>query len=303
MKIRDISIWEGFLQVAKERNFAAAARSLKIGAPLLTKKIQMLENELGVRLFNRTTRSVQLTQEGIALIPKVKSILEEVENIENQFESTQELNGTIRISCVTAYAYRVLSEQLVQFQKLHPKVHFDLDASDRYIDLIDSNVDIAIRADEPHGADYVYKKLVENNLVVCASPDFLLKSKAKVKHPADLKKYPLLTLSVYGDCKFIRTGIPLSDLFESKKINAESGLLMTHFVLNGAGIGIRSLWDVKPFLDNGTLVQLLPDHPIESFGTIYAVITSNRLLSKRVRAFLDFIVQSDSTSLKKRLVS
>ncbi len=289
MKIRDISMWEAFLRVAKDKSFISASRSLKIGAPLLTKKIQGLENELGVRLFQRTTRSVGLTQEGMALLPRVKAFLEDMENIENQFESHQELKGLIRISCVTAYAHRILTTQIIQFQELHPKVHFELEASDRYIDLIDSQVDIAIRADDPHGADYVYKKLVENELVVCASPDFIKKAKVKIKEPMDLKKYPLLTLNVYGECKFIRSGILLSDLFGSIKISAQSGLLTTSMILQGAGIGIRSLWDVKPYLEDGSLVQLLPNHKIESFGTIYAVITSNRLLAKRVRAFLDFI--------------
>ena len=284
MKIRDLSMWESFV---------AAARKLKIGAPLLTRKIQTLETELGVRLFQRTTRSVSLTQDGIALLPRVKSFLEELENVENQFESHEELKGLIRISCVAAYAHRILAKQVVQFQTLHPQVQFELEASDRYIDLIDSQFDIAIRADDPHGADFVYKKLVENKLVVCASPEFLKRTKARIKHPLDLKKYPLLTLNVYKDCKFIRADIPLSEIFDAKKIIAESGLLMTNLTLQGAGIGIRSLWDVKDFLKGGSLVQLIPTHEIESFGTIYAVITSNRLLPKRVRVFLDFLTEKE----------
>ena len=289
MKIRDLSVWEGFIRVAQDKSFVSAANALKIGAPLLTKKIQALESELGVRLFQRTTRRVSLTQEGMALLPRVKAFLEDLENVENQFEAHEELSGLIRISCITAFTHRVLAPILMKFHELHPKVRFELDASDRYIDLIDSQIDLAIRADEPQGADYVYKKLVENELVVCASPAFLKKSKAKVSHPSDLKKYPLLTLDVYKDCKFIRAGIPLSELFEAKQIIAESGLLLTDLTLQGAGIGIRSLWDVKPFLADGSLVRLLPNHPIESFGTIYAVVTGNRLLARRVRMFLDFL--------------
>jgi len=289
MKIRDLSVWEGFLRVAQEKSFIKAAQTLKIGAPLLTKKIQALEGEMGVRLFQRTTRRVSLTQEGIALLPRVKSLLEDLESVESQFEEHQELSGLIRISCVTAFTHRVLAALLIKFNDLHPNVRFELDASDRYIDLVDSQIDLAIRADEPQGADFVYKKLVENRLVVCASPAFLKKTKVKLKHPLDLKKYPLLTLDVYKDCKFIRAGIPLSDLFEAKQIIAESGLLLTDLALQGAGIAIRSLWDVEPFLKDGSLIRLLPNHEIESFGTIYAVVTGNRLLAKRVRVFLDFL--------------
>lgn len=291
MKIRDLSVWEGFLRVAQDQSFVVAAKKLNIGPPLLTKKIQALEAELGVRLFQRTTRKVSLTQDGLAILPRVKAFLEDGRNIENQFESKAELSGLIRISSITAFTHRVLADLILKFRKLHPQVNFEVDPNDRYVDLIDSQFDLAIRVDEPKGADFIYKRLIDNHLVVCASPKYIKENRVALHHPNDLKKYAMLTLDVYKDCRFIKTQIPIGYFFESKQISSESGLLLTDLALKGAGITIRSYWDVKPFIDQGKLVRLLSNHPIEHFGTIYAVMTGNRLLARRVRVFMDFLEQ------------
>ncbi|MGZ3771882.1 MAG: LysR family transcriptional regulator [Bdellovibrio sp.] len=289
MKIRDLSIWEAFYRVALDSSFVTAAKNLKIGPPMLTKRIQELEEELGVRLFQRTTRKVSLTQEGLAILPRVKSFLEDAESMEREFEKSREISGTIRLTCVTAFAHRVLAPLILKFCKTHPKIKFEIDPTDRYVDLIDSQLDLAIRVDTPKGADFVFKKLIENKLVLCASPSFLKSQKVQIQHPRDLKRYPLLMLPVYKNCKFIESGVALSDFKKEIQIESESGLFLTELALQGAGIAVRSHWDVKHFINKGQLVQVLERHTIESFGTIYAVITSKRLLSPRVRAFLDFL--------------
>ncbi|MGZ3733173.1 MAG: LysR substrate-binding domain-containing protein [Parachlamydiaceae bacterium] len=143
--------------------------------------------------------------------------------------------------------------------------------------------------DTPKGADFIFKKLMENKLVLCASPSFLKSQKVQVQHPRDLKHYPLLMPNVYSKCKFKKSGVTLSEFRNVTQIESESGLFLTELALQGAGIAVRSYWDVKHFIDKGQLVQVLEEQPIESFGTIYAVVTSKRLLSPRVRTFLDFL--------------
>jgi DNA-binding transcriptional LysR family regulator len=291
MKINDLSTWEAFLAVSQSNQFSKAAEKLKIGAPLLTKKIQILEQELGVRLFQRTTRRVSLTQEGIELLPKVKAILEDLANTESQFENLKELEGTIRISCITAFTHRVLTPILVEFQNKYPKVKFEIDPNDNYVDLVDSVIDIAIRVDQPRGANFIYKKLTENKLVAVASPEYLKKSSKKIKHPKDLKSHKVLSLSVYENCIFKKTNVRIADIKGEASIVTNSGLYLTELALQGAGIAIRSIWDVEPYLKNKKLLQVLPEFELENFGTVYAVMTGNRLLAKRVRVFMDFLEQ------------
>lgn len=178
---------------------------------------------------------------------------------------------------------------ILKFYKTYPKIKFEIDPTDRYVDLIDSQLDLAIRVDTQKGADFIFKKLMENKLILCASPSFLKSRKVQIQHPRDLKRHPLLMLEAYSECKFKKSGITLSEFRNEIQIESKSGMFLTELALQGAGIAVRSYWDVKHFIDKGQLVQVLEEQPIESFGTIYAVVTSKRLLAPRVRAFLDFL--------------
>lgn len=287
MKIRDLSMWESFDRVANEENFARAAKMLRIGPSLLSKRIKALEDELGVRLFQRSTRKVSLTQEGRALLPRVKALLEDAKGLEDQFEAEREVAGTIRMTCLPAFANRVIAPLIADFSRRYPKVEFEIDASEGIVDLIDSQMDLAIRVQAPEGADFVFKELIENRLVLCASPAYLKKARHRVQGPADLKHHRILTLPVYAGCRFKNSSLTLGDLAGSVKIRAESGAFLTELARAGAGIAVRSLWDVRPFLDSGELVRVLAKDVIEPFGHVYAVIPNRRLVSRRVRAFVD----------------
>lgn len=289
MKIQDLSLWEAFYWVAEEKSFTKAAVKMRLGVPFLSKKIGKLEAELGMRLFHRSTRKVSLTSEGIGLLPTVKTILEDLHGIENHFEPKDQLSGVIRLTCLTSIAHRILAPLLVEFTKMHPKVIFELDASDRIVDLIDNQIDLAIRVQEPTGADYIFRKLLQNDLIFCASPDFLRKSKGKIQKLSDLKNHPFFMLDAYAECRLLDSKIRLKELRNTQTIKCDSGMFLTELALQGGGIAVRSLWDVQPFLKSGELVQILKNYPIEPYGNIYAVIPSRRYLSHRVRTFLEYL--------------
>lgn len=289
MRITDLSAWESFYWVAHEKSFTAAAKRLKVGLPLISKRIAALETDLGTRLFQRTTRKVGLTQDGKSLLPKVELFLKDAADLEEGFENTQELIGTIRLTCVTAFAHRVLPPIIAKFCERHPKIRFDLEITDTPMDLIDHQIDLAIRVQEPEGADFVFKLLMPNDLVVCASPQYLKKAKKPVRTPRDLLSHPLLTLKLYEDCKFKGSEIRVRDLLSARKVICESGLFLTELATQGQGIAIRSVWDIGPSLKSGKLVQILGDYPLDAFGNMYAIIPNRRLVSARVRAFMDFL--------------
>ncbi len=290
MKIQDLSSWESFRLVAKEGNFTRAAAKLKIGAPLLSKRIALLEESLGVRLFQRTTRKVSLTAEARGLLPAVESLLADAQGLEDRFADKSELMGTIRIMCVTAFAHRILAPLLVNFSILHPKVNFEVEVTDTLIDLIDNQLDLAIRVQEPKGSDFVFKKLIQNRLVLCAAPSYLKKHNNSIRKPSDLHRHQILMLKVYENCQFKNSDLKLGDLDNAQRLRCENGLFLTELATRGGGIAVRSLWDVYHHLETGKLVQVLPNHLIDPFGDIYAIVPTRRLLAHRVRAFLEFII-------------
>jgi DNA-binding transcriptional LysR family regulator len=300
MKIRDLSVWESFYWVAKEGSFTRASKRQRLGLPHLSKRIAKLEDDLGVRLFQRSTRKVSLTHEGRGLFPVVQSFLEDAQSLEERFETKEEISGTIRMSCVTAFAHRKIAPLITKFNELHPKVRFELEITDSLIDLIDNQIDLAIRVQEPAGSEFVFKKLIPNELVVCASPEYLKKAK-KIRTPEDLLSHRILTLQVYEDCRFGRSTLSVGDLMKARAIHCENGLFLTELARQGGGVAIRSIWDVESLLRSKQLIQVLERFPLESYGNIYAVIPNRRLLAQRVRAFITFL-ESEMKNWSQNLI-
>jgi len=266
MEIHNLQLWHTFLIVAQEKNFSKAAKLLHTNAPNVTKRISTLERSLGTRLFNRTTRMVSLTQEGEALLPSVQMLLDQAREV----------------------AQRWLAPLLIEFQAAHPLVRFEVLVTDRVVDLVQEQVDLAIRIQEPKGADFVFRELRPNRLVVCASPAYL-KSSPAIRAPADLLKHRLLALSVHQDLKFVRTGERLGDFSSRRSIICDSGPYLTDLALIGGGIAVRARYDVDCFLREGRLLECLSKHPLEYFLSVYLVIPQKRYLTNRVRTFSDFL--------------
>ena len=295
MKIEDIAVWEAFQGVAVQGGFSKAAHALKLTVPQVSKRIAKLEAELGVRLFQRSTRVVSLTDEGRALLPKVAALLEDLAGIETSFESKERLSGTIRMTCVPFVAHRLLTPVIREFKKKHPDVRFELELSEGFLNLVESGIDLAIRIHEqPDDSSLVYRKLASNRLVLCASPAYLKRKKSTPSKPTDLRNHDVLMLDIHRECRFVKSAQALGELVKPQSITCENGAFLTQLALDGFGILVRSVWDVQEHLRRGELVQVLPNVPLESFGNIYAVIPSRRFLSFRVRGFLDLVVQESA---------
>lgn len=290
MKIEEIPVWEAFYGVAKHGNFTRAAQILRVPVPQLSKRVSKLEGQLGVRLFQRSTRVVSLTDEGKALLPKVASILEDLSALETTFENTNKLTGTVRITCVPFIAHRLLIPVLEEFTQKNPEIQIHLDLSEKLMNIIESNFDVAIRIQEPTDSDLVYRKLLPNDLVFCASPKYLKENTKALKNPRDLKEHNLLALNIHRNCKFKNEFLKLGDFFDSRNITCENGWYLTELALRGFGVLTRSIWDVQDYIKSGQLVQILKKSPLETFGHVYAVIPSRKFLAPRVRVFIDFLL-------------
>jgi DNA-binding transcriptional LysR family regulator len=299
MKIDDISTWEAFCAVGKYGNFTKAAIALKVTLPMLSKRISRLEENLGVRLFQRSTRVVSLTDEGQALLPKANTLLEDWNALENQFEDKQNLAGTLKITCVPFVAHKLLIPVLEKFSVQHPDIRIELDLSEAIVNIIEANIDIAIRIQTPADTELIYKKLAPNKLVFCASPKYL-KSNDAPTNPKDLTEHDLLALEIHKNCQFKNSSLKLKQVIKRPKINCNNGTFLTDLALNGFGILLRSLWDVQEHLQSGALVQVLKKHPLEPFGHVHAVIPTGRFLAPRVRQFLNFIEAEAAIALKEK---
>ena len=224
MKIQDLSLWEAFYWVAKDESFTKAASRLRIGTPFLSKKIAKLEESLGMRLLLRSTRKVGLTGEGKSILSQVESFLEDYRSFEDRFQSESEISGTIRLTCTNGLANRILPRLILEFCELYPKIKFERDASDKMVNSIESQMDLAIRIQPPpDNSELSYKPFGPNDLIFCASPSYLSRTKLPLKRIEDLSLHPLIMFGVYENCAIKGCNLKLKNLSQSRRIEANSG--------------------------------------------------------------------------------
>lgn len=287
MALTDLSLLQTFVSVARLGNFSKASEKLNLSLPNVSKKIQQLEAEIGVKLFHRTTRSVKLTADGEKFLSGAEGLLKDMAVLQSSFEQNKELSGEIRISCLPSIAMRWLPEILTSFQKIYPKVRFNVEASDRIVDLVSERVDVAIRVQEPKESDLVFRKLAVNRLTLVATPQYL-KEFGMPRSTRDLNKHSILMLSSYERLKFIADKTALSDLESKQLFKSDSGIFLTELALAHAGIAVRSFWDVSKLLKEKKLARVLPATALESFGDLYLVTAPKTSLNRRTAVFIDY---------------
>lgn len=294
MRIEDLSLWQAFTMTAKHNSFSKAATALRTTPPNLSKKVSRLEDALSLRLFQRTTRQVRLTGDGEKLLPFAISLVEDARNLEERALSAKDLSGTIRMTSLMTVALRWLPGVIADFRKKYPEIEFKVEATDRLVDLVEEQMDLGIRVQEPRGADFVYRELAVNELVICASPAYIA-SQPAIKKPKDLHSHSLLTLDVFRNCKFAKTGEKLNEFEGARQYKIENGIILTELAKSGAGVAVRSKWDVLPFLKSGELVSVLESNPLEPFGKVYLTVPHRRYLNPRVKLFADFVLSMGHT--------
>lgn len=301
MKIEEIPVWESFVAVAKHGGFSKASGVLGVAVPQVSKRVAKLESDLGVRLFHRTTRAVSLTEEGRALLPRVEGVLDDLASIEAALEPTGRVSGILRITSIPFVAQRLLLPLFMEFTGKHPDLRIELDLSEKIINLVESNIDMAVRIQEPSDSNLVYRKLLPNQLVLCASPQYLKEHKKPLTEPIHLRDHEMLILDIHRSVKFTNNDTRLRDVIGTQRITCDNGWYLTELAKNHGGILVRSIWDVAPLFESGELVPVLKKHQLGTFGHIYAVIPSRRYLAPRVRAFMEFL-EERAASLGSRKI-
>jgi len=290
-RLSDIAL---FLKVLDLGSISAAARNLDVSVAVASKRLQRLEQELGVRLLNRTTRSVHATTEGTALAAQGRALVEDLEALTTGLRrGGTEVTGTLRITTSPTFGRLYISPHLPEFLARHPDVKLSIHFSDETIDLVTAGFDVAIRIGELGDSRLVARRLATNHRVLCASPQYL-KQHGKPTTPADLEHHQcLLQVGTNGAPSTWR----LQDnrgreihVRVNSRLESNLGESLREGALAGLGIAMLSTWHVCDDLRAGRLEVVLPDYPIADTG-IYAVMPQRRLMPQRVRAFTEFLAQ------------
>lgn len=288
-----------FVKVVETGGFSAAAPALKLTPSAVSKLIARLEQRLGVRLLQRTTRQVRCTPEGDAYFQRVSRILADLEAAENDLASRGGVpHGLLRINTSVAFGYHQLAPILPEFLERYPEVKVELEVEDRFIDLIAEGFDVAIRFGRQADSSLVARKIGEIRRSICATPDYLRRHGTPRK-PEDLLRHNCLNFSTQVALNRwpIREGSGrIREIDVSGNFLGNNGELVFRMTL--AGVGLMRLADfiAAPAIRDGRLVRVLERYSPRDSLPLYAVWAHRRFLPPKVRVFVDFLIEKFSAN-------
>ena len=282
-----------FAKVVELGSFARAAERLEVSTSAVSRQVADLEAHLDVRLLNRTTRRLSLTEAGQAFYERSVQLLADLDEAESSVRAAALVpKGTLRITCGVTFGVRYLASALAEFNLRHPQLVFDLDLSDRTVDLVEEGFDLAIRIGPVGQQGVVSRRLGWTDLVCCAAPAYLARHPAP-ETPDELARHECLTYTqvpVPNTWRFETSAGLQQAVRIASRHRANNGRMLVALAVAGAGIVNEPDFIVAPEVESGRLVRLLPDfRPVRS--PISAVYPSRRHLSAKVRVCVDFLAE------------
>jgi len=280
-----------FAQVVEAKSFSAAADRLGMSKSVASRHVTALEGALSVKLLNRSTRKLSLTEGGALFYEHCARIVQEAELAEQRLTHTQsEPAGVVRVTAVPAFAMRHLLPALTEFHDKHPKIQVKLSCSNRAVDLAEGEFDLGIRVSFSPPPNLVARRLAGNRSTLCAAPAYL-KRHGTPRRIEDLRKHECVLFSPVpprGVWTLRRNGrkysVQVAGALETDEMD-----VVRAAVAAGLGIGILPLYMAGDALQQGELVPLLRQFQVVPESAIYLVYLPNRTLSSRVRALIDFL--------------
>lgn len=279
-----------FIKVVDAKGFTAAADRLGLSKSVVSRRITELENRLGARLLNRTTRRLSLTEVGQAFYERCTRILADLEEAEMAVADLHAApRGRLKVNAPVSFGLLHLAPAIADFLERHPAIEIDIDLNDRYVDLVDEGYDVAVRIGRLRDSTLIARRLAPAHRVVCASPGYLARNGSPVT-PEDLMRHNCLlytnvpaaeqwTFQVDGETRTVRV---------SGNLRTSNGDLLRAAAIAGVGITVLPTFLIGDALQAGTVRCLLPEY-YGGGSTVYAVYPQNRHLSPKVRAFVDFL--------------
>ena len=285
---------ESFAAVAAKGSLTAAANAEGVAPAVIGRRIDALEERLGVKLMLRTTRRITLTHEGSSFLEDCQRLLSDLANAEaNVSAGGVKARGHLRITAPAGFGRRHVAPLVPRFLALHPDVSVSLNLSDRVVDIVNEGYDCSVRVGDMPDSSLVGVRLADNRRLCVAAPSYLARA-GTPRHPSDLARHECLALSseacqtrgwafkVAGATVHLRPG---------GRLDCSDGQVLHDWCTAGLGLAWRSTWEVEHQVRAGTLVSVLDDFAAAPNG-IYAVFPHARHLALRVRLWVDFLKHS-----------
>lgn len=282
-----------FLKVVEQGSFARAAQALDLSNAAVTRYLAELENHLGTRLLNRSTRKLSLTEIGQAYLERVQRILPEIDDADAIAKSqSKEPSGMLRLYAHQGFAQFQLANLLSQYSERYPKVILDVTLSDRAVDLVQDRFDVGILIGlQKIEANMIARQLGKAELFLCASPEYIRRH-GEPKSPKDLAKHSCLNF----DYKHLRNSWSIQgpdgeiDVPVTNKIICNNGDLLSNCAIAGMGLVLRASFALADALKSGKLVRLLPKTQFNQLAVSLAY-PNRHLMPATVRSFVDFMTE------------
>lgn len=283
-----------FINLVESNSSTKAAEKMGVAISAISRRMKDLETRLGVQLVQRTTRRMNLTEDGKFFYQRCKRLLDDLDEATMEVSrSAKSLKGVIKLSTPLSFGVSHLSPVIAKFMQSHQQIEMNLDMTDRRVDLLEEGVDLAIRIGELDDSSLVARKLAPIRHVVCCSPD-LLKKYGPIKQPKDLVNIPALC---YANLKTPSrwhyqdpNGKPGS-LRMTARLLSTNGDAIRDAAIAGVGVICEPTFIIHKAIEQGRLIPVLQDHVWHKMN-LYAVYPNTRNLSTRVRTFIDYMVES-----------
>lgn len=282
-----------FAKVVETKSFSAAAAALGTSKSLVSKQVGILESALGVRLLNRTTRRMSLTEIGAAYYEHCARIAQEIDAAGETVTQLQvEPRGVLRLTSPVIFASMHLAPALETFLARHEGVEVELNATDRVVDLVEEGYDLAIRITDSPSQNMVARKIAPVRWVTCASPEYFARH-GTPQTPQELTQHQCLT---YQGVPAMRTGWRYLvgsrevSIHPTGRVRVNNSEVLLHMALDGVGIIMFPTYIVGPYLRSGRLKEILPDSVANPDMSLYATYLPNRYMQPKVRAFIDHLM-------------
>ena len=288
MQIPDIRI---FLAAVSAGSLSAAGRQLGIGPMQVSRRLAVLEDELGVRLLHRTTRAISLTAEGEAFLPFANTMADAEESARCELRpSSATVSGVLRLTAPSVFGQTIVLPVLAALLERHPELRVDLDLSDRVVDIVGQGLDLALRVATLEDSELVARRIVGNPRVICASPRYLQRHGMPVRL-ADLDAHQCIVLHAVPRWPLVVDG-GLQRRRVNARVTTSNVDAARTAAMQGLGLAMLAYWDVHRQLSDGALLSLtLEDARMEDLS-VWAVMPTRRYLPTRVKVFLDALEQA-----------
>ncbi|WP_321342654.1 LysR family transcriptional regulator [Breoghania sp.] len=286
--MNDFADMEIFARVVTAGSMSAAGREMGLSPAVVSKRLRRLEDRLGTRLLQRTTRQIALTEAGQGYFERVTAILTQVEEAEAFVTRRSGIaKGRLKVAAPTSFGRKHIAPHMLPFLDANPDLSVDLELSDDFVDIVGEGYDLAIRIAELSDSSLVARRLARNHRVLCASPTYL--ERHGTPHTiADLAGHTCLAAANQDPWRLDGPDGPVV-VRAHGRLATNSNEVVLQAVRAGVGVALRSTWDVGADLREGKLQVVLPEYRASRHVAIYAVYPSRRFLPAKVRVFIDYL--------------